>query len=177
MYPLSVRPFLNLSFLAASRWATQPYSALSTTMLWIRTVKNKESSTAWTETMSPSPTCFRKLFLSSILSQWQSLHLESETAIFPTSWSCHSTLNQALIVLSYQDARVVCYLLMFPGLCTVQATHIKWYFSLCKTVMQFSSWPSMLTMEESQLRTGSVLYIFSFMTASSYRLEELSLRP
>lgn len=121
MYPLSDRPFLNLSFLAT----TQPYSALSTTMLWLRTMKNKESSKAWTETMSQSHTCFRKLFLSSIFSRWQSLHLESGTAIFPTSWSCHSTLNRALIVSNYQDAGVVFYLLMSPGLCAVQVTHIK----------------------------------------------------
>lgn len=107
--------------------------ALSTTMLWLKTVKNKESSKAWTETMSQSYTCFHKLFLSSILSQWQILLLESETAIFPTSWSRHSTLNQALIVSNYQDVGDVCYLLMSPGLWAVQVTHIKWYFSLCKT--------------------------------------------
>lgn len=133
--------YLSVRSSISAPWPPQgePYSALSTMMLWLRMVKNKESSKAWAETMSPSPTCFSKLFLSSILSQRQSLHLESGIAIFPTSWSCQNTLNQALIVSSYQDAGVVCYLLMSPGLCTVQATHIKWYFSLCKTAMQFSS--------------------------------------
>lgn len=109
------------------------------------------------------------------------LHLESGTAIFLTSWGCHSPLPKAFIVMAAKIWRVFFVAwLMSPSLNTIQTPPIKaclaTLLSLQNCNVNFLL-PFHADSGKVSGHNSSVLCIFSLISALNYRLEKQSVSP